>query len=184
MKVERYDLDSFGADHAYIDQFAQSPQPFYDMWERWMKQHPNNLQMVHHRGSRSYAELFIWHQDTGRMGRIDHAFADLGRPVQLPEQLFKEFYHRALSLTIPTDHQPNPRVLLVRYDNEVLTPETWMNAPFRPIEGHSWHKIPQHQLTRDFITDPLKRIWHKSDYYNALFAGSIEPEAQMSLDDL
>lgn len=130
--------------------------PFHDQWEEYVHKLPKNMSLVHHIGLRSFWETFTWSANGRRMNLHSSQYADFG--VQLPEDEYAEAFARAKQLA----HEQ--RVHHIRYDLQGAVEETWRNTAFRPIEGHSMHKIPPITIATDYI-EVDGRWWHMRDYY-------------------
>jgi hypothetical protein len=136
---------------------------FHDGWERYMKKQPSNLGLVHHIGSRAYFETFQYSEDRQKMHRLEELTKFAPFRVQPDDDEFAEALARVKGLCIAN---PAERYLHIRHDLEGAVEETWRNAPFRDIVGHSLHKIPQSQLDAEYM-EVEGKWWHIRDYYEA-----------------
>lgn len=135
--------------------------PFQDKWEEYMRRLPKNLSYIHHLGSRSYWETFIWSPDHRWMNRQAANFAPYG------EQLSEDDYAEALA--VAKELAREQQVHHIRYDLEGAVEETWKNTAYKHIVGHSFHKIPPYTIATDYIEVDGK-LWHMRDYYESQLA--------------
>lgn len=140
---------------------------FHDNWERYLTRLPPNVELVHHLGSRAYYETFQRSADLQKIHRIEELtmFAKFG--TQPEEDIFLEAFERVKELCRAN---PDERYLHIRHDLEGAVEETWHNAPFRNIVGHSAHKIPMSQLETDYVEiegGTMRQWMHVRDMYEA-----------------
>jgi hypothetical protein len=105
-----------------------------DVFEDFIKELPGNLHYIHNRGTRSYFETLVRFEPNSDLTLFDHYFAKYG------EQISDELFELALKDAMEASRH-YAEVTHVRCDFAGLVEENGMNAPYRYVEGHSWHKI-------------------------------------------